>query len=121
MHIYAALIQEYEPRKIVEDTALFERAVSYYITVMPDLSDRPTITDDEMCLWMKQKKKSRLKPHAILKGVCGAWMNSSFDFAMEKNKWPVVFKDNNNNTVDLVTETMVTVWIKYVSHMVRKR
>jgi len=66
----------------------------------------------------KTKKKSRLKPHSTLKGVCGSWMNASIDFALENNNWPVVFKDDKGETIDLVTESIVVVWIKYVSFMV---
>ena len=65
-----------------------------------------------------EKKKSRLKPHSALKGVCGTWLNAAYDFALENNTWPVVFKDQRGETCDLVSEGTVVVWIKYVSFMV---
>ena len=113
-------MEEIEPRSIVENSALLERAIDHYTQTknMPDVSDKPTITDNEMRLWQKQKRKSRLKPHTTLGGVCGTWLNTSYDFAISKNMWPVVFKDPHGDTIDLVPETTVAVWIKYVSFMV---
>ena len=109
-----------EPRTIIADRSLLERAVEYFVEGknMPDISDKPTIPAEEMCLWLKQKRKSRLRPHSTLKGVCGTWMNAAYDFGLENNNWPVVFKDLNGETCDLVSEATVVVWIKYVSFMV---
>ena len=113
-------IEEVEPRTIIADRSLLERAVEHFVEGknMPDISDKPTIPDEDMCLWLKQKKKSRLKPHSTLKGVCGTWLNAAYDFALENNTWPVVFKDHRGETCDLVSEGTVVVWIKYVSFMV---
>ena len=114
-------IDEVEPKQIVNDADLLEEAMDYFLQKknLPDISDRPTIHDKDMCLWLKQKKKSRLRPHSVLKGVCGSWLNTSYDYAFERNMWAVVFKGPQGNTIDCVTETMVMVWIKYVSFMVR--
>ena len=56
-----------------------------------------------------------------MKGVCGAWMNAAYDYAISNNKWAVVFRDARGETLDLLTEFTVTVWIKYVSLMVCRR
>jgi hypothetical protein len=112
-----------EPRSIVNDRVLQERVIDHYTKVknIPDVSDKPTIPDENMGLWQKQKTKSRLKAHSLMRGVCGKWLNNSYDYAIANNKWPVRFKDRAGVTIDLVMEFTVTVWTKYVSQMVRIR
>ena len=72
--------------------ALLERAIDHYTKKenMSDITDKPEMSDKSMCLWLKQKRKSSLKPHSVMKGVCGAWMNAAYDYAISNNKWAVV-------------------------------
>ena len=109
-----------EPRKIVQKDELLQRAINHFTKEknMPDISDKPQIPDEDMCLWLKQKKKSRLKPHSVMRGVCGTWLNSAYDYAISNNLWPVIFKDPRNVQHDLIPECTIAVWIKYVSFMV---
>ena len=54
-----------------------------------------------------------------MRGTCGKWLNIAYNFALEHGKVPVRFKDGDDVTNDLVPEFTVTVWVKYVSLMVR--
>ena len=77
-------LEETEPRAIVANPKLLERAIDHYTQKenMPDITDKPEMSDSSMCLWLKQKRKSRLRPHSVMKGVCGTWMNHSYDYAI---------------------------------------
>ena len=56
-------------------------------------------------------------PHSILEGLAAKWFNVSLDYATEHNKWPVRFRDGDENKTDLVPEFVVVVWLRYVSQM----
>ena len=103
---------------IVASDKLLERHINYWLTRMPDITDKPDIPDSNMMFWTKQKRKSRLKGHSSLGGVCGCWLNTALDYAIEKNKWPVRFKDTRGVLNDLVPEFCLTVWVRYVALMV---
>ena len=111
-------IQDVEPRSIVANPQLLEKAIDYFTENVPDISDKPDIPDEAMCIWTKHKRKSRLKPHSVMAGACGTYLNSSYDFAIANNMWPVVFRGPGGVQMDLVVECMVATWIKYVSMMV---
>ena len=107
-----------DPRLICQVDTLLEKHIQYWTEHMPDVTDCPSLNEDDLQIWTKQKKKSRLKPHSILKGVAGKWLNSGYDYAISKNKWGVVFKDMDGVRINLVDEFVVTVWAMYCSFMV---
>ena len=94
-------------RAIVESDALLSLHNDYWYDNMPDISDMPTIRHSDMLLYQKKKKqrgtkKIRLKPHSVMKGVAGAWLNEAYDYCIEKCVMPVRFRDSDNEMVDLV-------------------
>ena len=46
-------------------------------------------------------------------------MNSSVDFVVSQNRWPVIFEDGEGRVVDLIDEFVLIFWVSYVRHMVR--
>ena len=120
-HVPDALsVSQMEPRTIINDESLIEKHVDFWSNNMPDISDKPLIEPEQLQFWLKQKRRDRKKPHTILKGVCGKWLNMAIDFAISKNKWGVQFVNDAGDKVDLVPELMVTVWLRYSSLMAGK-
>ena len=104
-------IEDVEPRIIVTSDKLLDEHNNYWGENPPDVTDMPVIAVKTMQYWLKQKRKSRLKPHSLNPGVCAAWLNAAYDFAISKNKVPVRFKDKDGIMVDLVPEFTTTVWV----------
>ena len=111
-------IRVVRPDLICSSDELLEKHIRYWVDRMPDISDKPQMPPSEMKFWKKQARKSRLKPHPSLPGVCAVWLNGAIDFAIKNNKWPVRFKDANGVSNDMVPDFTVTVWVKYVTKMV---
>ena len=111
-------IRVVRPALICSSDKLLEKHIKYWIDRMPDISDKPQMPPSELQFWLKQKRKSRLKPHAALPGLCGSRLNEAIDFAIAKNKWPQRFKDLTGSVVNMVPGFTVTAWVKYVSRMV---
>ena len=47
----------------------------------------------------------------------GQYTNRGIDFAIALNKCPVVFKDNEGVTINLVDECILLVWLNYISSL----
>jgi hypothetical protein len=86
---------------------------------LPDISHFPEITTKQMQIWSKMRKKDRGKPFGPLPGVKGAWMNTAMDFAAKHAKWAVIAVERNGKKTDLTLGTIVVIWLRYVSQMVR--
>ena len=54
-------------------------------------------------------------------GVCGKWLNMAYDYALQHGKLPVRFRDSDGVLNDLLPEFTASVWVKYVTLMVRIR
>jgi len=78
----------------------------------------PTIRHTDLKFWSRQKSKDTTKGHRYLKGLKASWVNASVDFVLSMNMWPVVFEDQEGNTVDLTDEVVLTFWVSYLRHMV---
>ena len=85
---------------------------------MPDVTDRPSMSYKDLQIWLKQKRKSRLKPHTKMPGVCAKWQNQAYDFALSFGKVPCRFKDKDDILNDLIPDFIVCSWVFYVSLMV---
>ena len=72
----------------------------------------------DLQIWLKQKRKSRLKPHTKMPGVCAKWQNQAYDFALSFGKVPCRFKDKDDILNDLIPDFIVCSWVFYVSLMV---
>lgn len=114
-----------DPRKVVRDKALRAQFVTYWNDHHPDVSDRPEIPPAKIQYWMmqqsgKKRKKRYPRPHALMKGMQGAPFNKSLDFGISLNEWCVSFRDNEDDSiVNLVDRCVITVWMHYISQMVR--
>ena len=95
-----------------------DQHVDYWLDNMPDLTDLTVLRHTDLKFWSKQRKKDKTKAHRFLKGLKASWTNSSVDFAIAQNKWPVLFEDSDGDTVDLVDEFVLIFWVAYVRHMV---
>ena len=114
-------IQDRLPRQICQSAVLVSRHVDYWLENLPDMSDMPTIRHTDLKFWSRQKSKDTTKGHRYLKGLKASWVNASVDFVLSMNMWPVVFEDQEGNTVDLTDEVVLTFWVSYLRHMVRAR
>ena len=53
-------------------------------------------------LYMLHITRNRLKPHSLMKGVCGSYLNHAYDYSLEKCMLPVRFRNKHDELVDLV-------------------
>ena len=112
-------IQDRLPRQICQSASLVSLHIDYWLENLPDMSDMPTIRHGDLKFWSRQKSKdTKTKPHRYLKGLKASWVNASVDFVLSMNMWPVVFEDDEGNTVDLTDEVVLTFWVSYLRHMV---
>ena len=102
---------------ILKDKRLFMQFVDWWIDNLPDISEMPDIRAENVQFWLKQKKKSRHKPHRQFPGLCAQWCNASVDKAISMNLWPVRFKDAKGRKNELVTEFSVGMWAQYCALM----
>ena len=112
-------IEDMLPRHICDDPKLIDKHVTHWLNHLPDMTDLPVIQHAQLQFWMKQKKKDRTKAHRSLKGLKASWVNSSVDFVVSQNRWPVIFEDGEGRVVDLIDEFVLIFWVSYVRHMVR--
>ena len=93
--------------------------VSFYLDHLPDISEVPEITDTNLRLWMRKqgkvKKKDRKKPHNVLGGLCGKWVNMAIDFAIEMNEWAVKYVDKAQIHLYTIIFRCLQIWLPYMS------
>jgi hypothetical protein len=133
MYVYVVLIIVYvvagyvpgmEPREVVrKGTIAIEQFIDNAVENLPDISERPEIALKATRFWMMDDKgdinpKKRFpKPHSRLPGLRGQHVNASIDFAIALNKWPVAFKDDDDTTINLVSECICAVWLDYIAKL----
>ena len=67
----------------------------------------------------KRQRKRYPSAHHKLSGMRAHAVNKAIDYSIALNNWCVTFKDDEGVTVDLVTRCILTVWLHYISEMVR--
>ena len=85
--------KDMQPRVVLRSTQRVNQFVEHHVDNLPDVSDKPQITNKSIRYWMyednvyKAKPKKRYpKPHSLLKGCRGSTMNESIDFSIAMNK-----------------------------------
>ena len=121
LYVLAVDISKMEPRQIVRSgTFAINKFVDHWIDNMPDVSEKPVIPPTATQFWMMDDKgvintkKRHPKPHSRLAGLRGQHLNGAIDSSIAECRVPLVFKDDNKTSINLVPECMVRVWLDYI-------
>ena len=108
-----------QPRLVLSNVLLYLPVfIIYWANNLPDLSDGKIYQKEDLMFWIKLKRKkgAPTNAHRILKGLRGKGVHDAIDFAIKMNKWPVMFMDGDQS-YNMVTSFIITVWCYYVAHM----
>ena len=108
-----------QPRLVLSNVLLYLPVfIIYWANNLPDLSDGKIYQNEDLMFWIKLKRKKGrpTNAHRILKGLRGKGVHDAIDFAIKMNKWPVMFMDGDQS-YNMVTQFIITVWCYYVAHM----
>ena len=92
---------------------------------MPDL-DMVVYKNPKLRYWEDKKtrtgkQKNRYAEHRFLDKLCRPWANSSYDFCIMMNLWPLIYmvlnEKNEEEEVDMTTEFAAGFWGCYVGYM----
>ena len=85
------------------------------------MTTRPGLPPPRAAWARTGKQKNRYAEHRFLDKLCRPWANSSYDFCIMMNLWPLVYlaldAENEEEVVDMTTEFACGFWGCYVGYM----